>query len=804
MVKFRGAVESQVRRWLDGTLANLFCENRKQDGFQMKRSLTIITALFLTAGVGIALADPPGAPYGLLCELLRNPEEAVITDPAPEFSWIVGDSRQVARQSAYQILVASTEQQLRANTGDLWDSGKVLSDVSTSVEYAGVTLAPNTAYWWKVRTWDAQGEVSPYSEPQVFVTGTFGDDGRTWPGESRWVHRADGHWVLENRQRGEYEKIKPERIVRLRDGHVFADFGKAAFATLELSAESSTDGDSLIVFLGERKRDDFTVHKEPGRTSIGFKRAVISLKPGRHVYLLELPRHVSHYPNSQVLAEHLPEVVPFRYVEIQANAGVVVDDLRQVALFYPFDMQQSRFKSSNDTLNQVWELCKYTLKATPFLSLYMDGNRERMPYEADAYIQQLGHYAVDREYAVARYTLNFLLFNASWPTEWQMHTVFMAWADYMATGDTELIESYYDELKAKTLIALAREDGLISTQTGLVTDDFLHSIHYEGSDFRDIVDWPPGSSANAGQGTASYQGTTVQGERDGYVFTPINTVVNAFHYRSLVLMAQMAEAVGKTDDAAFFHQRAEQVKESFNTLLLDRQRGVYVDGDETDHASLHANMFPLAFGMVPDEYVPTVVRHIKSRGMAASVYGAQYLLEALYNAGEARYALDLMASDAKRSWFNMIRVGSTMTTEAWDEMYKPNLTWNHAWGSAPANIIPRRMMGIEPLEPGYRKVKIKPQPDGLSYVDLKTPTIRGTIETTWSAAGGQYHLHVTIPANTTAQVWLPGASPDDISVGNETFSSHPEVRVVGSEDGFQICEIASGKYVFSGSLPPGT
>ena len=49
-----------------------------------------------------------------------------------------------------------------------------------------------------------------------------------------------------------------------------------------------------------------------------------------------------------------------------------------------------------------------------------------------------------------------------------------------------------------------------------------------------------------------------------------------------------------------------------------------------------------------------------------------------------------------------------MTTEAWDEFYKPNLTWNHAWGSAPANITARKLMGIEPLEPTFSKFKISP------------------------------------------------------------------------------------------------
>lgn len=765
-------------------------------------SLLVTLLVVLTAGAP-ASADPlPGAPYGLMCELLRYPEAAVITDRTPELGWIVNDDRRGAVQTAYQILVASSEAALQREEPDLWDSGKVVSSRSIGVTYAGAPLAPHTTYWWKVRTWDADGRVSPYSAPQVFHTGAFEEDERAFPGESRWVQRADGTWVLENRQRGTYQDVSPRQVIRLGAGHYFADFGRAAFGTLAFTVAEPAKADSAIVYLGERKRADHTVHKEPGRTNIGFKRVSVALEPGRRDYTVTLPRHRSHYPNSQVLAAHMPEVAPFRYAEIVAPPSVTVEQVTQRALFYPFDDDASYFRSSDAALDRVWDLCRYTLRATPFLSLYMDGNRERMPYEADAYIQQLGHYAVDRAYAVARYTLTFLLFNPAWPTEWHLHTVLMAYADYLYTGDTEFIETYYDDLKAKTLLALAREDGLISTKTGLVTDDFLKSIHYEGDSFRDIVDWPPSWEVDPEK--ADYPGQRTPGERDGYVFTPINTVVNAFHYAALVRMAEMAEAVGRSGEAATLQDRAETVKRSVNQLLFDRERGVYVDGDTTRHASLHANMFPLAFGLVPEAHVASVTDHIRSRGMAASVYGAQYLLEALYRAGADAYALELMTSDGKRSWLNMLRVGSTMTTEAWDEEFKPNLTWNHAWGAAPANIIARKLVGVEPIAPAFRRVRIRPQPGGLASADARVPTIRGAVEVEWRAAEeGGYTLHVRIPANTSAEVWLPGAADGALREGERPLSGRPDVRLVRREAGYQVVEVGAGRYTFSGLLAAG-
>ena len=106
----------------------------------------------------------------------------------------------------------------------------------------------------------------------------------------------------------------------------------------------------------------------------------------------------------------------------------------------------------------------------------------------------------------------------------------MAWADYLHTGNARSISRYYDELKPKTLLALAGTNVLVSTRTGLQSKEFLKSIHFNGKELRDIVDWP----------TA---------EADGYNFQEFNTVVNAFHYRSLVLMEKMAMVMDKTDDS---------------------------------------------------------------------------------------------------------------------------------------------------------------------------------------------------------------------------------------------------------------
>jgi hypothetical protein len=393
----------------------------------------------------------------------------------------------------------------------------------------------------------------------------------------------------------------------------------------------------------------------------------------------------------------------------------------------------------------------------------------------------MGHYAVDREFSIARYSIKNMIFHATWPTEWISHAVMMAWMDYLHTGNADLIKEFYTELKAKTLLALTTDKGLISTRTGLQDEAFLKSIHFNGKKLVDIVDWPNGSISEALKG----------GETDAFDFQDYNTAVNAFHYHSLLLMSKMALAIGQKQDASFYRRQADKVKTAFNKYFVDSGRNIYIDGISSSHASLHSNMYALAFGLVPESMKASVITFIKERKMACGVYGANYLLEALFDAGEDDYALGLLTSTTDRSWYNMLHVGSTMTTEAWDNKYKTDNGWSHAWSSSPAHIIPRKLMGIEPIEPGFSKIRIKPQPATLRQAAVKTPSIRGEIRVSFdNQPGEKFTLEVEIPANTTAEVWLPKLSQKyNLTVDNVTQKG----RVNGD---FIVVETGSGKHGF--------
>jgi hypothetical protein len=531
------------------------------------------------------------------------------------------------------------------------------------------------------------------------------------------------------------EPQTPVRVAKTADGGVFVNFGRDAFGWLELEIDSP-DERKIDVRLGEKLSGAEAIDPKPGGT-IRSVATTLPVTPGKRWYRVETPADKRNTSGDAIrVPAEFGVVLPFRYAELRNAPGEInTGNVRRQMMSYPFDDDASSFVSSDEHLNAVYDLCKYSIKATTAFGVYVDGDRERIPYEADAYINQLAHYGVDAEYALARHTHEYLLAHPTWPTEWKQHSVLMAHADWMHTGDTQSIRRNWRVLKGeKTLTKFARPaDGLLDTH-----------------ELRDVVDWPAG-------------------ERDGFVMSPVNTVVNAFHYRTLVLMSEMAAAINEAADAKPFGEQAARVREAFNAKLFDDKRGVYVDGEGVEHASLHANLFALAFGLVPDERKPRVIEFIESRGMACSVYPAQFLLEALFENGRADAAMGLMTSDSDRSWRNMLKVGSTITLEAWDAKYKPNLDWNHAWGAAPANIIPRYVLGVRPTSPGFAKMTVQPQVGPLKRVEGTVPTIRGPVIVKVDAE--KRRMEVEIPPGATASVVVPWSDgpPREVDAGRHVF-----------------------------------
>ncbi len=697
-------------------------------------------------------------PTKLRTDYVRLAECTTINSTAPMFSWQI--SQESKSQSAYQIIVSRSQ---RCKQGDMWQSGRVQSNNNFAVAYAGQELQAGQSYYWRVRYWDDNDEISDFSDAQMFTMS----------------HDFDNSIVTRNPLLSRIDYATNRQKVGSTE-YLF-DFGRAAFGTLSLEFTPQNNM-TITVRAGEQLNNEGRIEQKP-RGTIRYQEVTLEIKKGEslHEVIFKKDRR-----NTGTNAIPIPDewgiIMPYRYVEVIGLTPKQAIEIRpRRNVMYGYREELGQFESSNNLLDSIWEICRYTIQATDFAQYYIDGDRERIPYEADAYINQLCHYGTDSEYAIGKSTLEYFMSNATWPTEWLLHTIMIAYQDYIYTGDTRLVTKYYDTLKAKTLYEIGREDGLINAKSDKVTPEYLLHIGFKKRAKRmaDIVDWPM---------AAFTKGAMEMGERDGHEMMPINTAVNAFHFHALRLMSEVAQVVGKMEDSRFFEELSLKVKESINTKLFDSQRGVYIDGEGSTHASLHSNMLPLAFGIVEPQNIESVAEFVKSRGMACSVYGAQYLFEALYSAEQGQYALDLMTNRSDRGWYNMIRTGSTMTLEAWDIKYKGNLDWNHAWGAAPANLIPREMWGVKPIEAGFTRASIKPQLANLTSSSISIPTLQGEITASYSREGRRKVYNICIPANMTA-IFECVDTPSQITVNGEIFTSQsPEL---GAGENIIVVELAN-------------
>src|SRR5690606_31506850 len=160
--------------------------------------------------------------------------------------------------------------------------------------------------------------------------------------------------------------------------------------------------------LGEALCNERVDRTPPG--SVRYLQTGLAPTQGRGRYRVQMPVNDLNTRSVAIaLPPELGVVLPFRYAELELPTGVRLLGAVQMRVQYPFNETAATFVSSCDQLNRLWDLCHYTMLGTSFAGYYVDGDRERIPYEADAYINQLSHYAADREFSLARRTHEYLL-----------------------------------------------------------------------------------------------------------------------------------------------------------------------------------------------------------------------------------------------------------------------------------------------------------------------------------------------------------------------------------------------------------
>ena len=286
--------------------------------------------------------------------------------------------------------------------------------------------------------------------------------------------------------------------------------------------------------------------------------------------------------------------------------------------------------------------------------------------------------------------------------------------------------------------------------------------------------------------------------------TPLDLIATAYAGYSTHLMADMAAAIGKTEDAKEYLQLFEEIRKAFSGHFMNP------DGKITSDSQT-AYLMALNFDLLPQDQrksaADQLIGRIKDRGwrLSTGFLGLNLLMPTLTQISRNDVAYRLLENTDFPSWGYEIKLGATTIWERWNGyttekgFNTPSMnSFNHyAFGSVVQWIF-TTIAGIDTDGPAFKKIIIHPQPGGgLTYAKASYDSIRGKISTSWRIEGEDYKLEVSIPANTTAIIYIPTKSQANIMEGSQPAQKSPHLRFLRLEKNEAVFEAGSGTYEFA-------
>jgi alpha-L-rhamnosidase len=281
-------------------------------------------------------------------------------------------------------------------------------------------------------------------------------------------------------------------------------------------------------------------------------------------------------------------------------------------------------------------------------------------------------------------------------------------------------------------------------------------------------------------------------------------VINTLAYADYDIVSKIAAELGNAHDCDLYRARAQALRSAMNARLMNAQE-IYVDGldasgAQSAHVSQHANMLPLALGIVPAEKRAGVMRHVKALRMGVGMVTVRWLIQALGEMDEGEHLIDLYTQGAWDGWAGAIAKGATCAWESWDADSGGNLSQSHPWGAVGLCGIQQYILGVKPLAPQFEKVQVKPLSFGakLTRASGKLPTDRGDIAVSWEWSDSGFRMTVTLPPNVQAKVYVPKADASAAPVKVDGAN----VTGVAEGNTLSVDNIGSGTHSFERAVAP--
>ncbi len=246
------------------------------------------------------------------------------------------------------------------------------------------------------------------------------------------------------------------------------------------------------------------------------------------------------------------------------------------------------------------------------------------------------------------------------------------------------------------------------------------------------------------------------------------------------------------------------MKAAFNNKFLDKNGVIYSNNTPT------ANILALAFGLVPNEYQDKIVDNLLQKLFAengghvgSGIIGGQWMMRALTQTGHADVAYTLATQTTYPSWGYMVEQGATTIWELWNGDHgDPGMnSGNHVMLLGDLIIwYYENLAGIkaDPEIPAFKHIVMKPYVLGdLTSVDASYNSVYGMIKSAWKLENDKFEWNITIPANTTATVYVPTLDNENVMESGRKASKSEGVRFIKREGYLAVFEVESGSYTFT-------
>ena len=392
------------------------------------------------------------------------------------------------------------------------------------------------------------------------------------------------------------------------------------------------------------------------------------------------------------------------------------------------------FECSDERLNKIWEVGRYTVQLCMHDAYEDCPWREQAQWWGDARVEALvNYYAFGDTKLMARGLRQIAQSQRAdgltqgmvpdghrkqWLPSFSLIWVISLWEYVLYTGDKDLVHELYPNVQ-RLLSWFEQQVG----DKGLLEE-------VPGWIFTDWTDIDSGGEIAA---------------------------LNGLYVGALEAASGLAWQLRDEASAAKYRGRANAVRTDANLYLWSEEKGVYTDGVGSDRISQHVNVLAVLFDIAEEEKRDGIFRAIFDGNgevvQIGSPYFMFYALDALYRSGRSDQAMAII----RKRWGEMLDAGAT----AWWEQFNPKNSWCHGWSAGPTYFLSTEVLGVKPKAPAFRRFEVKPHIGDLKWAKGVMPTVRGDIEVSWKRDEADevgketFHLRVTIPKRCIAEIGVP-------------------------------------------------